>query len=332
MPRTANENGITDALLIIEVLKQIPIRRLITVAEIQNNLAASGYKLETRRLQRMLKNMCEHLDPLITCDKTSKPYGYQQKVPDSSISAMHLRPQECLMLLLFKENLKYQLPAPLVKSLQNLFDAAENTFKRPTTTYHNKEWLQKVAFVSGTVPMLPPKITNRVFDAVSEALYLDKKLHVKFENSKGTTTEADVSPLGLVQQEHRLYLVCKFDKYDNIRHLALHRIQTATLVDLEAERPADFSLDRYIKERHFNYSNGRHIRLILEFTNHETARNMQETPFNRTQKLEKIDDETWRLEAVVDDTVQLDGWIAAWHDIAGIKKVEKITIEGESDK
>lgn len=47
---------------------------------------------------------------------------------------------------------------------------------------------------------------------------------------------------------------------------------------------------------------------------------------NTTQKLQKLPDGAWRLEADMDDTVLLDGWIAGWREKAGIRKVEKILI------
>ena len=118
-------------------------------------------------------------------------------------------------------------------------------------------------------------------------------LHVKFKNSRGEQNEADVSPLGLVQQEQRLYLVCQFAGYDNYRHLALHRISEARVLDFPVVRPEDFSLDKYI---------------------------------NTTQKLQKLPAGAWRLEADMDDTVLLDGWIAGWREKAGIRKVEKVLI------
>ena len=78
-----------------------------------------------------------------------------------------------------------------------------------------------------------------------------------------------------------------------------------------------------MKDRHFNYSNGQKIHLVLEFTNAVTAQNLKETPFNETQTLELQHNGVWRLEADLDDTVLLDGWIAAWRDAAGIRFVEK---------
>ena len=50
-------------------------------------------------------------------------------------------------------------------------------------------------------------------------------------------------------------------------------------------------------------------------------------PFNSTQVLTELPDGAWRLEAVMDDTVVLQGWIAAWHDIAGMRLVKKTPVE-----
>ena len=190
-----------------------------------------------------------------------------------------------------------------------------------------REWLQKVAFVSDTVPMMPPKIKPRIFNAVSEALYRDSKLRVKFHNSRGEENEAVVSPLGLVQQVQRLYLICQFEGYNNIRHLALHRMDEAEVTAFPSVRPQDFSLSQYVASRHFNYSNGGKIHLLIEFTNPETAVNLSETPFNPTQTLQQLEDGAWRLEADMDDTVQLTGWIEAWRERGGFRKVEKTPIE-----
>lgn len=72
----------------------------------------------------------------------------------------------------------------------------------------------------------------------------------------GKTTSAVVSPLALVQQDVRLYLICQFDHFDNVVHLALHRFKKAEVTSFDAHRPEDFDLQSYIHDRHFNYSNG----------------------------------------------------------------------------
>ena len=327
MARTST--GVTEAVLLLAVLKRIPRKSWVTAQTLREDMLEAGYDISERRMQRMLKAMSDCEDLCIETNRKAKPYGYRQKLPDGDLAMYQMKPNESLLVRLFEEHLRWQLPQRIRSSLTGVFETARKTLNE--SSGRSREWMNKVAFVSGTVPMLPPKITERVFMAVSNALYRDSKLEVRYTNSQGAKTSGTVSPLGLVQQEQRLYLICKFDGYDNIRHLALHRISEAEVLDLPAERPRDFSLEKYIASRHLNFSNGRKIKLTLEFTNPATARNLSETPFARDQVLEALPDGAWRLEAVMDDTVVLDGWIAAWREIAGIRRVVKEDVETPQD-
>ena len=118
----------------------------------------------------------------------------------------------------------------------------------------------------------------------------------------------------------------RFDGYDNCRHLALHRMLDAKLLEFAADVPEDFSLDEYMQSRHFNYSNGKKVRLVLEFEDGHTATLLDESPFSRDQKLEKLEDGFWRLEATTDDTSLLKGWIGGWPD-GHFRLVEKIPMD-----
>ena len=325
MPRSMS--AVNEAVLFLAVLKRIPRKRWVTAQELMENMREAGYDIQERRMQRILKAMSECEDLGIETNRKSKPYGYRQGLPSGDLSMFQMRPDVSLLVRLFEEHLRYQLPQRIRASLTTVFESARETLNE-SAPGRPREWVNKVAFVSGCVPMLPPKITERVFAAVRNALYRDCKLEVTYDNTQGERIKGTVSPLGLVQQEQRLYLICKFDGYDNLRHLALHRIiEAGALEDFPAERPRNFSLKKYISERHLNFSNGRKIRLTLEFTNPVTALNLRETPFTRDQVLEELPQGGWRLSAVMDDTVLLDGWIAAWREIAGIRKVVREEIE-----
>ena len=234
---------------------------------------------------------------------------------------------ESLLLRLAEEHLKYQVPARIMSALTPLFESARHALNETSASSKQNAWMQKVAFVPDSIALMPPTILMRIFNSVSEALYRDSKLDIEYQNVSGECKKRTVSPLGLVQQEHRLYLICKFDGYDDIRHLALHRIKTAEVLDFAADRPHDFRLQEYIAQRHVNYSNGGKVHFIVEFTNPVTKTILEETPFNRTQTIESLPDGAWRLEAIMDDTVLLDGWVAAWKTTAGIRRVEKKPIK-----
>ena len=103
-------------------------------------------------------------------------------------------------------------------------------------------------------------------------------------------------------------------------------MEDAALLSEAANPVPGFDLNRYIDERHFNYSGDelRNIHLVLEFTNEQTAMNLREVPFTRNQIITELSSGGYRLEADLEDSILLDGWINTWREIAGITKVEKI--------
>lgn len=321
MPR--KDTTARDALTILAILKRIPRSHWITTTELLRLLAESGREIAPRRMQRILRELVDEKEFGVELDARSKPFAYRRRVPDANLAGTKLSPQVSLLIRMAEEYLKRQLPAPLVKSLDYLFEEARLSLNEAGATSRAASWLKKVDIVPDGVPMLPPNIKPRIFDAVSEALYRESKLEIDYVNHMDRPKHAVVSPLGLVQQAYRVYLVCRFEGYDNVRHLALHRLENAVVLDFPAERPKNFTLDAYIASRHFNYSNGGKVRLELEFESDVMAKNLCETPLTRTQKLERLPDGFWRLEADVDDTVLLDGWIAAWSKGGRIRNVKK---------
>ena len=136
-----------------------------------------------------------------------------------------------------------------------------------------------------------------------------------------------MSPLGLVQQDVRLYLVCCYEDTTQIRNLALHRIKKVELTSFIAEEPKGFDLQQYVDRSPFNYGNAQKVLLEMVFKNRQTALILRETPFNRMQKLEERRDGTFKLTVEVADTVLLTGWIEAWREKAGIISVKKTPIQ-----
>lgn len=315
MARTAS--GVTDALLIIEILRRIPRSKKVTVRDIQAGLAESGQDIKTRRLQRILASMAESKNLGIEVDTTSRPFGYRKRMTEPELQTATISPKEALLLRLAEEYLRNQLPRQLLVALDPEFQQAKEVLNETSGLGREKAWLQKVALVSNSLPMLPPHINKTIFDTVTEALYRDSKLNVSYINSQDTQITKTISPLGLVQQDNRLYLVCQFDGYCNFRHLALHRIRKIQLLNETANRPKSFSLKSYVRERHFNFSDGQKVELTVIFANPVFAKNMEETPFNSTQSLEKNKDGSWTLSAVLDDSPAINGWIASWQANGG---------------
>lgn len=322
-------NAINQAMLYLEVIKRIPRHRFISTVEIQNSLRASGIEVQTLTLQRYLKQLYESGNLPLERDDRTKPYSYRMGTDTSPFPFNKLSPQEAMMLRLIEANLRYQLPGKLNKAMEPFFDAARQTLSEVQGRLsHENEWLNKVAVVSNNLPQIPPDIKPRIFEAVSNALFENKKLRLTYHNTAREEKTKTVSPIGLVQQDIRLYLVCRFDGYTDIRHLALHRISEAELLSEPAQREKNFNIKKYVKDHHFNYSDehSHFVWLALEFTNEATALNLTEAPFNRSQKIEKNANGHYVLTVEIEDSLLLDGWINTWREPAGIIRVDKTVL------
>lgn len=257
-------NNLETLHLCLELLKRIPRQRKIDSRELQIQLREAGYERDIRTIQRQLESLCLHFD--IERDDTSRPYGYRWKESAPGLSLPGLTEQESLLMALAEQHLHHQLPASLMKSLQGFFEQARRNLSplhSGETVARAREWLSKVRVVSTTLPMLPPKIKPEVFEQVSQALYNNCWLDITYTNALKKRTQAKVMPLGLAQQGVRMFMPCQFEGYDNIRNLALHRIQSATCTNLRFQRPPDFNLQAYDDNGRFAFGMGGRIAIHL---------------------------------------------------------------------
>ena len=324
-------DGAGDAVLMVEILRLIPSSsRKITQKEILASLKEMGFEPSKRRLERVLSAMCEHEEFRITCDKRSRPYGYTQQVRNGGLSFGDLTTPECLLIRLTEEYLKYQLPKSVTDSMENIFVHAREKLGEGARRGRAADWISKVAFVSDWIPMKSPEIKPRIFDEISNSLYSENQIEALYRNSAGEQTKKMLSPLGIVQQGSRIYIVAFDHEAQTVKHFAAHRFVEAKQTAFPISRPEGFELDEYVRSRHFNYSNGGKVVLRLEFSSQVLANVLEETGFIDGQTLVRLEDGFWRLEAVVDDSRLVDAWIASWGESAGFRLIERRSLEERS--
>lgn len=306
--------------LSLELLRRIPRRGGITATELREQLRHAGFEREPRTLQRLLKTLCECCD--IECDASSKPYRYRWKENARGLSMPGLCAQDALLLTLAEQQLHSLLPTPLMKSMNGFFSQARSQLEENGTPQREREWLDKVRVVSTSQPLLPPKINPNVFDEVSRALYGNQWLEVDYQNAEGARKTAKVMPLGLAQQGPRLYLVCRFDGYDNERCLALHRFISAKASTLTFERPSDFNLKQFDDDGRFGYGNGTKIRLSFQIEK-SAGLHIVECPLSLDQQVVELDD-AYEITATVVESDMLDWWLLGFGD--AISKIMQIKL------
>lgn len=304
-------------MLALELLRRIPRNHKISASELHKQLTQAGITRELRTVQRQLEMLVEHFD--IECDDRSKPYGYRWKERAKGMSLQVLSKQESLLLILAEQHLKNLLPSPLMKSMESFFIQARSNLGQPGDTKLERQWLSKVRVVSETQRLLPPKVLPGVLEDVSQALYANKLLNLEYRNASGVQSKAEVMPLGLAQQGPRMYLVCRFNGFDNERSLALHRIVSTKVSTLSFERPKDFDLKKYDDDGRFGFGEGKQIRLY--FTIDKLAGNhLLETPLSADQTVKDLGEQL-RISATVVDSDQLDWWLRGFgNQIGGIRK------------
>jgi predicted DNA-binding transcriptional regulator YafY len=288
-----------------ELLRRIPKSRTITAPELRQQLADAGFERDMRTIQRQLETLSEFYD--IDRDDSTKPYRYCWKPYAKGLSLPGLSTQESLLLMLAEQHLSNLLPAKLMKSMEGFFTQARSQLGGKGTSQREREWLEKVRVVSTSQPLLPPKIDPTVFDQVSNALYGNQWLEVDYKNAAGKKTSTRVMPLGLAQQGPRMYLVCRFDGYDNERSLALHRILTARASTLTFERPKDFDLKQYDDDGRFGYGNGQRVRLSFRIEK-EAGLHLLESPLSADQTVVVLED-AYEISATVVDSAMLEWWL-----------------------
>lgn len=325
MPR--RPDALETTLLAIELLRRIPRGRKITTGELHQQLKDAGLERDLRTIQRQLEMLSQHFD--IERDERSKPYGYRWLERSQGLALPHLTPQESLLLQLAQEHLKHLLPARLMQSMDGFFAQARRNLDAAADAggvLLERQWPRKVRVVATSQPLLAPTIAAGVFEAVSEALYANRWLQVDYRNAAGKRRTAQVMPLGLAQQGPSLYLVCRFEGFDNERSLALHRMHKAQVSTLGFERPRDFDLQRYDEDGRFGFGEGVRIRLTFEIE-HEAGLHLRETPLSRDQRVQAREDGWLRISATVVDSARLDWWLRGFG--AAVRDVRKILMKIE---
>lgn len=302
--------------LALALMRRIPRRGKISAPELHQQLKDAGIDRDLRTIQRQLKALSDHFD--IEREPT-RPAGYRwkERAPGMAIAAM--TEQEALLLALAQQQLKFLLPPKVTAAMDAFFDQAQRNLDPYGDRQLARQWLTKVRSVSEGVKLLPPTIASGVLETVSEALYSNRWLQVRYRNSDGHVSDSRVMPLGLAQQGPRLYLVCRYDGFTDERSLALHRIQSARAETLSFARPKDFDLARYDDDGRFLFGEGKRVKLSFRIDAARGA-HLRETPLSSDQTIREDGDELV-ITATMVDSYQLDWWLRGFgDDVSAVRK------------
>jgi len=288
---------------LIKTLRLIPRPpRKTEASEIRRRLETDGFVVTLRTVQRDLNHLAVHFP--IRGD-ANKPQGWCWSGDPILIPV--LDPQSALTLKLVEQFLQPLLPSATLQSLAEQFASAGKALSNSSRL---AAWPRKVRAVPRAFPLLPPKIDPKVQATIYEGLLENRQVSIQYRSRDcGEPKEHTIHPLGIVIRDQLVYLVCTFYDYDDVRQLALHRIEAAHLLPDKASRPKHFNLDEYIEEGAFSYPvTGKRIRFRALF-GAGAAEHLYETPLAKDQKLTPEKDGRVLVEATVLDSSALRWWI-----------------------
>lgn len=304
-----------------ELLKELPtIGAGKTVRQLTDKLNALSFNVGVRQVERDLKQLRGSMN--IECNDEGKPHGWRWiKGASRDIAAMSL--PEALSWQLVANTIKPLLPVSLLGALEPHFCEAHNKLTTLANRHSAAQWTQKIRVVQPSLPLIPPIIAPDVLEQVQQALLNNQQIKVSYRKAGATEAkDKTLHPLALVQRGTVSYLVATAFSIDKLLLFALHRMESAVVLDTLAQTPEHFNIDEYIAKGGLHFGGGEllELEILVEPWLHDI---LKETPLALNQQLLLID-KKYLIKATVANTPQLQWWILAQGDAITVLQPESL--------
>lgn len=215
-----------------------------------SNLLEIGYPIEYSESVRMVPNK--------TTGALEESYILSDFYLERDFSDAELR----LLIdsLLFSKHIPYNQCRDLIEKLEGLSSKYFEAKVKHIRTLDGNQPANKQLFY--TIDILDEAISKERQVKFHYAEYgTDKKLHNR-KNSKGTAREYIINPYQMAAREGKYYLICNYDKYDDISNYRIDRIADIKILD-EKAKPFEklkwsngrtLDLAEYMKKHPYMYS------------------------------------------------------------------------------
>jgi predicted DNA-binding transcriptional regulator YafY len=258
-------------------------------------------EVSLRTVQRDLNALAEIFDE-------SKPQGWWWREGASQLEVPSMDAHSALTFNLVEQYMQNMLPRSTLSHMVPWFEAAQGVVSSQASSV--TRWRDKLRVIPHTLNKIPAPIDAAIQATIYTGLLDERQLQVTYRaiTSGKEAKTYPVHPLGLVEMEQVVYLVCTVKDYQNARFLAVHRIDAAELLEAAAVRPVAFDIDEFIA-REFGIRLAREpLDLVLRIRG-ILAKYLAETPVAIGQLMTPIDDDWTRVEVRVHDTIQLRNWL-----------------------
>jgi predicted DNA-binding transcriptional regulator YafY len=293
------------------MLRHVPrYPRKIDTTTLQQRLSSAGYEISQRSIQRDLNELCLILP--LTSDN-ARPQGWSWQADAEQFHLPFLEPQAALAFHLIERYLQTLMPESTLDYLNPWFRTAANVLESSNSGMTH--WPDKVRVLPRGLRLQSPPIDPDVQGALYGALLNERQVRIRYLQ-RHLTEPKDylVHPLGVVTRDTVIYLVCTMWNFTDVRQLALHRMQSVTVLDEPSHRPEGFSLDDYIAAGAFGFPESAQAILLDAIFTIEAAAHLAESPLSDDQRITPHGDGLVRVSATVLDTKELRWWLLGFGD------------------
>lgn len=306
------------------MLRAIPRHpRRVDAPTLHARLGDLGMGVSLRTVQRDLNSLVASFP--LDFDE-SKPQGWCWREGAGQFEIPSMDAHAALTFNLVEQYMQNLLPRSTLGHLAPWFDAAQGVASSQASSV--TRWRDKLRVIPHTLNKVPAPINSDIQTTIYTGLLDERQLQVTYR-AITTGKEAKtypVHPLGLVVMEQVVYLVCTVKDYKDPRFLALHRIDSAQLLDAAAKRSAAFDIDEFIL-REFGIRLGKTpLDLVLRIRG-VLAKYLVETPIATDQTMTPIDDVWSRITVRVQDTIQLRTWLRSLGPDAVVEAPKRLRAE-----
>jgi predicted DNA-binding transcriptional regulator YafY len=293
-------------LTLLQLIPRFPGK--IATSTLQEKLKDRGFQVDSRSLQRDLRDKLTMYFPLI-CDDSSKPYrwyfdrDFHRNLPGLDVPG-------ALTLVLAEEYLKGLLPPAVIAQLTPQFRDARVLLDGLAGNGLG-QWAQRVRAIPNGKALMPAPLEETIWQTVAQALLERRALEARYL-SRSTNREKryTLHLQGLVSRYSVTYLLATVNDYDDICQFALHRVHEAVPSDKPWREAVDFDMDAYIASGAFDYLRSETALSLVANVSPPVAWLLTETPLCPEQRLTPLPDSDWqRLEAEVADDKQTLWWL-----------------------
>jgi predicted DNA-binding transcriptional regulator YafY len=300
-----------------DILQRIPrMPRRITARELHEHLPATDYSVSLRTIQRDLISLSRKFT--ITCDEQGRTQYWHWMKDSDQVLLPHMTGSMAATLLLARDYLKPVLPANVLSELNPFFDHAAEALENTPL----KGWNTKVRILDRGPMLIPPKVPADVREVAYQGLLENRQIKVGYKaRGKDKHKEYTLNPLGMVVKGGVFYLLVVFDGHDNVRQVALHRMNKAEVLNEEVQKPKGFTLKKYIEDdAGFSYPLSPDKIKLEALFDYSAGLHMLESKLSADHTAEVMKDGRVRVRATVADSDELRWWLRGFGDEVEVKK------------